>query len=255
MDDEPRIGETTQVSPAHSTVDRVDVNGLGDERPFGATAVNATALGVDAEASPGLAAEVAGRHQVLEQRGRREARLAELEVQGALDRQRHVETDDVEQLERTHRLAAADLHRVVDVVGSRVVRLEHLDRVVEVREQQCVDDEACAVAAGDRVLADPLAQRAHRVDDLGDGLDGATTSTSFITGAGLKKCRPTTSTGRAGRRCNVDDRRQDVVVARIAPGLQISSSVSKIACLDRQLLDDGLDDQVAVGEVVERVVR
>ena len=43
----------------------------------------------------------------------------------------------------------------------------------------------------------------------------------------------------------------DVVVARIAPGLQISSRFSKRACLTCEVLDDGLDDDVDVGEVVE----
>jgi hypothetical protein len=58
-----------------------------------------------------------------------------------------------------------------------------------------------------------------------------TTSTSFITGAGLKKCRPTTSAGRFVAIASSITGRLEVVVARTAPGLQISSNVSNSACL------------------------
>src|SRR3954453_11744233 len=104
---------------------------------------------VVAEALAGLAAEAPGGDEVLEQRRGREPRLAEFLIQLALDRQRDIEADDVEELEGPHRVAAADLHGRVDVISRRVVRLEHLDRVVEVGEEQGIDDEARAVAAPD----------------------------------------------------------------------------------------------------------
>ena len=58
-----------------------------------------------------------------------------------------------------------------------------------------------------------------------------TTSTSFITGAGLKKCMPMTSCGRDVACAQAMIGRLDVVVARIAPGLQISSRFSKSVVL------------------------
>ncbi len=79
-----------------------------------------------------------------------------------------------------------------------------------------------------------------------------TTSTSAITGAGLKKCSPTTSAGRSVAIAHSITGRLDVVVASTTPGLQISSRVAKSAFLTRQLLDHRLDDEVDVGEVVER---
>ena len=131
--------------------------GRGTTRSSGLPVATATAQALRAlsgrvvpEAALGLAAEVAGGDQVLEQRRRGEAGLAELQVELALDRQRDVVADHVEQLERPHRQRAALLHRQVDVVGGGVVRLEHLHRVVEVGEQQRVDDEAGPVAARDR---------------------------------------------------------------------------------------------------------
>src|SRR3712207_8414507 len=50
-----------------------------------------------------------------------------------------------------------------------------------------------------------------------------TTSTSFMIGAGLKKCMPTTSRARDVTAAHSTTGRDDVVVARIAPGLQIAS--------------------------------
>ena len=58
-----------------------------------------------------------------------------------------------------------------------------------------------------------------------------TTSTSFITGAGLKKCRPTTSDGREVAAAHSITGSEDVVVARIAPGRTTSSKAAKTACL------------------------
>src|SRR5690625_2668882 len=91
---------------------------------------------VVAETAARLAAEVSGRHEMLQQRRGREPGLAELQVERALNSQRNVVADDVEQFERPHRERAAELHRRVDVVGARVVRLEHAYGVVEVREQR-----------------------------------------------------------------------------------------------------------------------
>src|SRR6266496_2408747 len=57
-----------------------------------------------------------------------------------------------------------------------------------------------------------------------------TTSTSFITGAGLKKCRPTTSDGREVAAAQEITGSEDVVVASTAPGFSTSSSAPNTAC-------------------------
>ena len=69
-----------------------------------------------------------------------------------------------------------------------------------------------------------LAQSARAVSATSSEVETVlTTSTSFMIGAGLKKCMPTTSCGRLVARAQAMIGRDDVVVARIAPGLQISS--------------------------------
>src|SRR4051812_37929840 len=57
-----------------------------------------------------------------------------------------------------------------------------------------------------------------------------TTSTSFITGAGLKKWRPTTSDGRDVAAAHSITGNEDVVVASTAPGRTTSSSAANTAC-------------------------
>ena len=58
-----------------------------------------------------------------------------------------------------------------------------------------------------------------------------TTSTSFMSGAGLKKCSPMTSWGREVTTAMSITGRLDVVVARIAPGRQMRSSSTNSAVL------------------------
>src|SRR5262249_29057411 len=55
-------------------------------------------------------------------------------------------------------------------------------------------------------------------------------STSGITGAGLNKCRPTTSAGRVVAIAHSITGRLEVVVASTTPGLQMSSSEANSAC-------------------------
>ena len=58
-----------------------------------------------------------------------------------------------------------------------------------------------------------------------------TTSNSFITLAGLKKCMPTTSCGRWVKLAILFTSRVEVLEASIAPGLAISSSCLNTASL------------------------
>ncbi|MNT30602.1 hypothetical protein D3C72_1664050 [compost metagenome] len=58
-----------------------------------------------------------------------------------------------------------------------------------------------------------------------------TTSSSFITLAGLKKCSPITDSGRAVLAAMSSMFRREVLVARMAPGLQTASSSRNTDCL------------------------
>ncbi len=193
----------------------------------------------------------AGRHQVLEQRRRREAGLAELQVQLALDRQRHVVADHVEQLEGPHRVTAAHLHRRVDVVGARVVRLEHLHRVVEVGEEQRVDDETRAVTAAHGVLADLGGDVENRRLDIATGRHGRDDLDQLHDRGGIEEVHADDIGGSRGRGGALDHGQAGCRRREHSPGGADVVEVGEEHLLDRQILDDGLDDELDVGEIVQ----
>ena len=79
-----------------------------------------------------------------------------------------------------------------------------------------------------------------------------TSSTSGSTGTGLKKCRPSTRLGFLVAAAIFMIGMLDVFDASTASGSVMSSSSSaKILRLDGLVLDDRLDDQLAVGQVGE----
>src|SRR5512138_240778 len=71
---------------------------------------------VDVEPAPGLAAVEARDRHLPEQRRRRVAGLLQLLVQDLGDVAGRVDPDEVEELERAHRMSAAEPHALVDVL-------------------------------------------------------------------------------------------------------------------------------------------
>src|SRR5947209_2468737 len=67
------------------------------------------------EAPTRLTPEISGGDHLAQQRGRRKTRLFELVEQDVGDEQGGVEADEVEQCERSHRVAGAEHHANVDV--------------------------------------------------------------------------------------------------------------------------------------------
>ena len=79
-----------------------------------------------------------------------------------------------------------------------------------------------------------------------------TTSTSFMIGAGLKKCMPMTSCGRLVTWAQLDDRQRRRGGREDRAGLADLVEVLEERGLDREVLGDRLDHDVDVLEVVER---
>ena len=78
-----------------------------------------------------------------------------------------------------------------------------------------------------------------------------TTSTSGSTGAGLKKCIPTTRSGRAVAFATSVTESAEVFVASTASSDDHAVEHAEELLLGVELLDDRLDHEVAAGEVVE----
>ena len=84
-----------------------------------------------------------------------------------------------------------------------------------------------------------------------EAVSGRTTSTSAITGAGLKKWMPHTFSGRPVSMASSMTGRVEVLVARMVAVAGDPVELVEELLLDGQVLDDRLDDQVDVGERAE----
>ena len=165
---------------------------------------------------------------------------------------RGVEAHEVQEGERAHGVAASELHRQVDVLLRGDAGLQQADRLQEVRHEEPVHDEPRGVLGGDRRLAE-------RLDERPGGLEGRVpvripcrmTSTSFITGAGLKKWSPRTCGGRFVAAANSVIVQDEVFDARMAWGRADPVQARERLLLERRILGDRLDDQVRVPEILE----
>ena len=78
-----------------------------------------------------------------------------------------------------------------------------------------------------------------------------TTSTSGIIGAGLKKWMPQTSSGRPVSIAISTTGSVEVFVARIAPSFDDAVELAEQVLLRREVLDDRLEHEIAVGQLLE----
>ena len=78
-----------------------------------------------------------------------------------------------------------------------------------------------------------------------------TTSTSGMSGTGLKKCRPTKRSGRPVAAAMSPMERLEVLEAKIVAGGQMASSARQSSVLELEILGHRLDDEVAAREVAE----
>ena len=175
--------------------------------------------------------------------------LAEAVVEHAHDPEADVEADEVGELERAHRVVQADPRAGVDVLGRAEALLEGAHRLGEERHQDPVDDEPGPVRRHDDLLAErgrtargspPRSRRPCRWPRM--------SSISGMTGTGLKKCMPDEpaapllrdglgqAVDRDRRRVRGEDRARRRDAIELAPERR----------LDREVLEDGLDDEVGV---------
>ena len=208
--------------------------------------------GVGVEAPAALAAQQAGGDHLLEQRRRGVQAVARLVVHGVQDLVGGVQADEVHQRQGPHRVAAAQGHRRVQVLAHDVVRLEHADRVVEVAEQQCVGDEARPVTDDHGRLADGGREGGDVLDDLGLGDHGADHLDQLHHRCGVEEVHSHHPAGPGGLHAQCGDRQRRGVGGdhRVGPAHGIESAQHR--GLQLQAFGNHLDDEVGVGQVLER---
>ena len=185
-------------------------------------------VAVVVEALAALAAQPAfGDEGLLDRAGAPALGLAALGVEGAGDAEVDVEADQVDQLEGAHAEAAAqaadavDRRRVGDSVG------EHAQRLQGEGAGEAVGDEPGAVLGPDRGTAHAHADRGGGVQRRRAESAVATTSTSFISAGGLKKCMPTTRSRPGTPAAIAVIGSEEVLLARIVSGPQASARAAK----------------------------
>ena len=180
-------------------------------------------------------------------------RLREREAVGVrlVQRLEHVvrdaRADHLQQHGRRHRQAEPQ-DRLVGLVD-RVAVLERVHQHARHPRQHAVDDErrarprrarrACAAS-----LADVPGGRERRVVGLGRR---GSARRAAARATGLKKCMPTTARVLELGAISVTDS-DEVFVASTHSGETTARSSAKTCCLTLQLLEDGLEHEVAVGE-------
>ena len=136
--------------------------------------------------------------------------------------------------------------RGVDLLRQRAFEQQPLglDRAAR---QHPVADKAVADADGDRHLAEPAASATAVASASGAVAAPRTISSSRMTLAGLKKCMPTTSCGRAVAAAISSTSRVEVLVASIAPGFADPVEIGEDPLLEVHLLEHRLDHDIRRG--------
>ena len=189
---------------------------------------------------------MAGSDQLAQRRRRSDAPLAVLVEHDLPHRVARVEPDEVEQLERPHRVVGAALHRDVDLLDRAEALLVGADRVEQVRDQQAVDDEARLVLRVHDGLLQALAPLETGLERASfEEVIDSTTSSSGITCAGLKKWRPMKCSGRFVTAAWFTTESDDVLVANSASVLDDPVQLLPHLELRVEVLGDRLDHEVA----------
>src|SRR6266446_10086448 len=113
---------------------------------------NRPLAGIVVEAALDLAADPTGLDVLHEQRAWAILRIGQAFVQHLHHRKTGVEADEVGELERPHRMVGAELHAGVDRLDIADALVERVDRLVDHRQQDAVDDESREVLGVDRLL-------------------------------------------------------------------------------------------------------
>ena len=145
-------------------------------------------------------------------------------------------------------MVGAELHRGVDRLDRADALVERVDRLVDHRQQDAVDDEGREVLGRDRRLAQLQGELAGRREGRVVGRDAADQLDQLITGTGFMKCMPMNLPGRsvaaASRVIEIDE----VLVAISASGFSAGHELLEDLALDRFLLGRRLDHHVAIAE-------
>src|SRR5437867_2845704 len=199
-----------------------------------------------------LHAETTREDHPLEERRRSPRGVTELLEERVRHVQVDVESGVVDELERSHGVPQAELHRVVDILGGRDALLERADRLEHDRDHQPVHDEPRRVLADDGRVTEAgyeRAQRLHRGVARRDRLDHLD---ELHHDRRVEEMEAGEPVGPLRRRGDLDDREAGGVRREDRRRGAHLVELPEDLFLRVHDLDDRFDDEVAVLEVRER---
>src|SRR5258708_26741371 len=158
-------------------------------------------VGIIVEAAAGLAAVPAGKDHALQKGRRGEALFLEFVEHHVSNVISSVKTNKVEQRERTHGVAAAELHGVVNVLGGGGAVLKNADGVEQIGYQEAVDDEPGAVGGAHGNFADARPKGHHLFEHGGIGGESADDFQKLHILGGVEKIQALGAVGGLGGSC------------------------------------------------------
>src|SRR5579863_2339078 len=213
--------------------------------PSCSTCIVSNALGIVVEALSALATVASGKHHALEQRRCGHRRILELVEHDLRDIIRRVQTDEVEEFEWPHRVAASELHACVDVFFGREPAFEAADRIQKVRDKEPVDDKSGRVLRKDRVFAELLGKGEERIHHILRRGNGFYHLDQFHDGNGVEEMKPGHAVRPLRFRGELDDAETRGVSTDNSFGSEHLVEGLEELGLDLDVLDDGLDHEVA----------
>jgi hypothetical protein len=161
----------------------------------------------------------------------------------------HVDADQVDQCARPQRPAGPVRHRLVQFLRRHTGLVEHAYAVVQEGDQDPVDDEARRVLTAHRLLAGPFCPLVGGVDGLVGTLARAHDLDERQHRRGVEEVHSHDALRVPGRRSDLRDGQSRRVSCKHCVGPRDGVQLGEDVALQVQLLEHGLHDEVAAGEV------
>ena len=203
------------------------------------------------EAALGFAAEPAGLDVFHQQRTGPVLGVGQALVQHLHHRQAGIEADEVGELERPHRMVRAEPHRGVDRLDRADAFVQRVDRLVDHRQQDAVDDEGRKILRHRYLLAELVDERLCGLEGRVLGRDAADQFDQLHHRHRIHEMNADEFLRPVGRRREPRDRDRRRVGADDRVRLEHGTDLGQRLALDVLAFGHRLDHQIAVGELVD----
>src|ERR1700722_3653922 len=208
-------------------------------------------IAVIVETFSGFAAIPTHQHHAFEQRRRGKTLFLEFVEHDVGDVIGRVVAHEIEQRERTHGMAAAELHRIVDVFDGADALSQGGKGADQKRNEQAVDDEAGAVGGAYRSFAHAMREGDRVFLDFFVGGDGTDHFDQFHNRNRIEEVETEKTVGPLGERGHFRDRQGRRVAGKNRVLRADFVERGPNFAFGRELLNDRINNKVAIFQVFE----